>query len=449
METITLYVNSMTHHALARDEVREAFVREAVGKEVWLRSVEYNGGTAVAAIVDDRRIGNVARVSRALALRALRGEGRRQVRGHIVEAQPYMLTVQVTVSRLADEEPPASSLAEWAYSGPLMDELPEVQQMEYLEDALRERLLAEPLPVESIVRGVEAYCGVATHDLSTEALSMRTEMIGRLEASGDNQLKAAAARLHEMSQRLGGDHGMEAVGQWMKNELTETAEAQLMVARTSYSTQRSTIVAEAERLPQGLYTLWRTDATMFARTLYNMSPTRQQLRRVLSCLVWIDTTAEGAKNDDRQAVSDLVDAALEMDSEEVTTSLEVLLARVNDRAEGCYANELRRLRRWKEDGTAQPASLPDVLNNDEALALLRRAQNHGLLDERWQPTGELDSKIKASVLAALIADKLKLEPFWEPFEMLWQANNLRVAYSQAQNANYYPKLYKLLVKIIG
>ena len=74
METITLYVNSMTHHALSCDEVREAFVREAVGKEVWLRSVEYNGGTAVAAIVDDRRIGNVARVSRALALRALRGD---------------------------------------------------------------------------------------------------------------------------------------------------------------------------------------------------------------------------------------------------------------------------------------------------------------------------------------------------------------------------------------
>ncbi len=75
------------------------------------------------------------------------------------------------------------------------------------------------------------------------------------------------------------------MGQWLKNELTETDEAQLMpVKKFDYSR----IVAEAKKLPKDLFELWHRDTAQMARVLYGLRAKREDVRRVLSCLVWIE-----------------------------------------------------------------------------------------------------------------------------------------------------------------
>ena len=350
---LNLRVNGLTHFELADDEVREAFVREAVGREVVLRQTKFDDAPSVAAIVDDMLVGNVERIGLSLALRALREAKRPLLKGRVVKAEPYMLTVEVEVERLAEEEPAARTLESWAYSGPLMDESADMQQLEYLADVIEERL-TDGAAVDDVVRAVEAYSRLAAYDISHEGVKERSQFVSAMESMADERLQAVANGLREMSQRLGGRHGMARVGEWMKYELTSSEEARLMVARSSYTLARSSVVAEAERLPKGLYALWNSDLKLFARTLYNMQPSRADVRRVLSCLVWLDATAEGAASAAGvEVVGAMVDMALEVRDEEMTKNFEVLLARMDDKLNGAYSVHLRRLRRWQAEEQAR------------------------------------------------------------------------------------------------
>lgn len=72
--------------------------------------------------------------------------------------------------------------------------------------------------------------------------------------------------------------------------------------------------------------------------------------------------------------------------------------------------------------------LPTVFQSEEAQALLLKAQEAKLVDEQLQI---LISKPKAALLANEIADHLKLNPRWSPFEDLWNCKNLRNSYQQA------------------
>ena len=453
MKKLCLKVNGLTHYALERTSTREEFVRTCVGREVTLREMEFDGAPMVAAYanlnaIEVGHVGNVERMSLALVLRALRGADEVELTGRIVKAEPYLLTVEVEVERLSDEVPAARSLDAWEYTGPMMNESFDAQCVRYLVRDIMKRL-DEPVRVESLLNTLDEYCEVTAMDISRECVAERSRFANRLESMADERLQAAAARLREQSQRLGGRHGMALVGGWMKHDLAETEEVRLMVARSPRSMARAAVEAEAELLPGGLWWLWRTDEVLFARTLYNMSPSRADVRRVLSCLVWLDATAEGAASSEAaEGVAALVDAALELNRDDLTTGLEVLLARANDRQAGAYALELRRLRRWQAEERVRALPLPAALDTDEGRALLLKAQEQGCLDEGLQPAGEFKSMTKASILAAALGDALHLAPLWEPFEQLWNTTNLRVCFNQAQIANYYARLMKKAARIV-
>ena len=352
---LNLKINGLTHHALAKDETRERFVQEAVGREVKLRQMTYDGAPMVAAIAniqpsDIAHIGNVERMSLALALRALRGEGKVELKGKIVKAEPYMLTVEVEVERLAELLPEARSLRAWQYTGPMMDVSHDEQFVDFLVDDINARFEGDPVDADLLEHMLNSYIQATATDISRECLRERSAFADRLEAMANERLQALGARLREASQRLGGDHGMARVGGWMKHDVAASEEAQRMVLRTHCSMARAGVLVEAEQLPKGLWNLWRTDEKAFARALYNMSPSREDVRRVLSCLVWLDATADGAASDDGvRGVALMVETALEIDDEEVTRNMELVLARANDKAAGAYGIELRRLRRWQEE----------------------------------------------------------------------------------------------------
>ena len=74
--------------------------------------------------------------------------------------------------------------------------------------------------------------------------------------------------------------------------------------------------------------------------------------------------------------------------------------------------------------------LPEVLATEKAMALWRKAQQAGWIDENYQPK---ISRTQAAMLADAMAERLKIENKWKVFETLWQRKNMYRDYYQAQD----------------
>ena len=77
-----------------------------------------------------------------------------------------------------------------------------------------------------------------------------------------------------------------------------------------------------------------------------------------------------------------------------------------------------------------PSNLPDVLATDKAMALRRKAQRAGYMDEHYQP---LLSRTQAALLADAMAERLGIKEKWKVFGDLWKRNNMRGDYTRAMN----------------
>ena len=74
--------------------------------------------------------------------------------------------------------------------------------------------------------------------------------------------------------------------------------------------------------------------------------------------------------------------------------------------------------------------LPEVLATPEAMALWRKAQRAGYVDEHYQP---LISRTQAALLADAMAERLGITEKWKVFGDLWKRNNMRGDYTRAMN----------------
>ena len=72
--------------------------------------------------------------------------------------------------------------------------------------------------------------------------------------------------------------------------------------------------------------------------------------------------------------------------------------------------------------------LPKVLAADEAMALWRKAQDAGYVDDNYQP---LISRTQAALLADAIAVRLAIKEKWKVFESLWNRKYMRSDYNLA------------------
>ena len=80
------------------------------------------------------------------------------------------------------------------------------------------------------------------------------------------------------------------------------------------------------------------------------------------------------------------------------------------------------------DSAEASKSLPDVLATDKAMALWRKAQRAGYVDEHYQP---LLSRTQAALLADAMAERLGIREKWKVFEALWNRKNMYRDYYQA------------------
>ena len=76
------------------------------------------------------------------------------------------------------------------------------------------------------------------------------------------------------------------------------------------------------------------------------------------------------------------------------------------------------------------SNLPEVLATDGAMALWRKAQQAGYVDEHYQP---LLSRTQAALLAHYMAKKLEIKDKWKTFEVLWNRRNMYRDYYDAMN----------------
>ncbi|WP_288276406.1 hypothetical protein [uncultured Prevotella sp.] len=77
---------------------------------------------------------------------------------------------------------------------------------------------------------------------------------------------------------------------------------------------------------------------------------------------------------------------------------------------------------------AEYEELPEVLATDEAMALWRKAQQAGYVDEHYQP---LISRTQAALLADAMAERLGIKEKWKVFEGFWNRNYMRSDYNLA------------------
>lgn len=77
---------------------------------------------------------------------------------------------------------------------------------------------------------------------------------------------------------------------------------------------------------------------------------------------------------------------------------------------------------------AEYEELPEVLATDKAMALWRKAQQAGYVDEHYQP---LISRTQAALLADAMAERLGIKEKWKVFEGFWNRNYMRSDYNLA------------------
>ena len=89
--------------------------------------------------------------------------------------------------------------------------------------------------------------------------------------------------------------------------------------------------------------------------------------------------------------------------------------------------------------------LPEVLATPEAMALWRKAQQAGYVDEHYQP---LISRTQAALLADAMAQRLRIKEKWKVFETFWNRKYMRsdynLALSQQQSYEFQDELKRLL-----
>ena len=82
----------------------------------------------------------------------------------------------------------------------------------------------------------------------------------------------------------------------------------------------------------------------------------------------------------------------------------------------------------KEKGKEDTPTLPAALCTEQAMALWRKAQAAGWIDDNYQP---LLSRTQAALLADAMAVRLGIKEKWKVFEGLWNRKYMRSDYNLA------------------
>ena len=109
-----------------------------------------------------------------------------------------------------------------------------------------------------------------------------------------------------------------------------------------------------------------------------------------------------------------------------------------------YGDACPKPQKEKEKGKEDTSTLPASLCTEQAMALWRKAQAAGWIDDNYQP---LLSRTQAALLADAMAVRLGIKEKWKVFEGLWNRKYIRSDYNLAltrmKSFNFLDKLKEL------
>ena len=109
-----------------------------------------------------------------------------------------------------------------------------------------------------------------------------------------------------------------------------------------------------------------------------------------------------------------------------------------------YGDACPKPQKEKEKGKEDTPTLPAPLGTEQAMALWRKAQRAGYVDEHYQP---LLSRTQAALLADAMAERLGIKEKWKVFEGLWNRKYMRsdynLALTQQQTYEFQDELKRL------
>ena len=101
----------------------------------------------------------------------------------------------------------------------------------------------------------------------------------------------------------------------------------------------------------------------------------------------------------------------------------------------------------REKGDIDTSTLPASLCTEQAMALWRKAQAAGWIDDNYQP---LLSRTQAALLANYMADKLGINDKWKIFEAFWNrkymSSDYNLALNQQQSLDFQEELKEIMEK---
>ena len=101
----------------------------------------------------------------------------------------------------------------------------------------------------------------------------------------------------------------------------------------------------------------------------------------------------------------------------------------------------------REKGDIDTPTLPAALCTEQVMALWRKAQAAGWIDDNYQP---LLSRTQAALLANYMADKLGINDKWKIFEAFWNrkymSSDYNLALNQQQSLDFQEELKKIMEK---
>ncbi len=288
MEKIRFDVVGLYHWDV-RDRWKE-YAAEAVGKALTLQPQPENPIDPYAVRVREGslHVGYVAVPDLDAVYQALKGAGRRRLKGIVVESnpEPPVLTVECEVEAVDWTHEPFddSVYAGWHYDGlPLMPK--KLEQLNDLTEDLIEALEG--------VTNRDAVCGMTNsllesnlYDVSREMTRARYRIERLLAQYSDPELQALAYNLRHQKGMLMNHDSREQVARYLFIDLPhELLRKGLQQSRYTYDNRLDELEQQLRAFPYQLYDKFRNDPVDFLREVYYHHVPRRRLFPLLSGIV--------------------------------------------------------------------------------------------------------------------------------------------------------------------
>ena len=330
------------------------FLADAPGHAMTIRPQHGNDHDKTAIRAYDwkgRFVGFVSQKDLPIAWGALRDSGKESLRGMIVSTN-IEHPCALFECMVPEYNGPATDLysqkpfLNWKYSGPILNQPDELDNLDFMRDEIRDRLQEKADwsedDMQDFVELVRRFTVNSKYDISGEMNDYRKNLIQRLRDTDFEELEEVTEELEMSFGRTGREvMGGKVLDFWMKQIRSQESIKYLMVHSREYDA--NVIESELEQFPESMYYEWKENRDKFISKVLYLHIPREVLWRFVSGIAFVEIVKGKSRGDQPIKISELVDSAVTMGVESMKEA-ELLISRLNDNCGHIYDGELNRLR---------------------------------------------------------------------------------------------------------